>query len=202
LAQAIVRAKKGSCQKAIIDAAIARGQGLSASGAKLETFIEGGTLSQTPSTAILIDCLTDNPNQNRIDIRGIFKRFGVTSSSTTYLFDKIGKIKLQPKEGVSFEAFWEVALDAGASEVEVDENNCFLVETEVSNITKIIEKCKEALSLEVLESEIIWKPQIESPVDDEASIQLHELIEQLEELPSVRAVYTNQPKSHVAMESY
>jgi transcriptional/translational regulatory protein YebC/TACO1 len=195
---AIQKAKKGSCHKATIDGAIARGQGLSSSGAKLETFIEGAKLPQSPSTTILIDCLTDNQTQTRIDIRAIFKKFGATSSSTTYMFDKIGRIVFAAKDDLDFDAFAEYAIDSGVDNFEQDEEGNYCIEMAVSDMTSIGGQIKEHFGLEIQESEIIWKPQMTQPVSEqEVRDQLHDLVEQLEELPSVRAVYTNEAESEV-----
>jgi transcriptional/translational regulatory protein YebC/TACO1 len=193
---AIQKAKKASLQRATIDAAVARGQGLSSSGAKLETFIEGATLSQSPSTALLIDCLTDNQTQTRIDIRAIFKKFGATPSSTTYQFEKIGSIVFFAKEDVDFDAFAEIAIDAGVENFEQDEEGKYMIETEVSSMTSIGNTIREHFGLDMQESEIIWKPSSPQPiVDDEVRMQLHEMVEHLEEVPSVRGVYTNESEN-------
>jgi transcriptional/translational regulatory protein YebC/TACO1 len=191
LALAILKAKKGSCHKSSIDAAIARGQGLSSSGAKLETFVEGATLTQTPSAAILIDCLTDNQTQTRIDIRAVLKKFNAITASTTYLFDRIGKITFSPREGVAFDTFAEYAIEEGVLNFEDGDNN-WIVETEVSNITSIGNRIVEHLDLKIEELEIIWKPKMDQSIEDSAVQELlRDMIEQLEEISSVRGVYTN-----------
>jgi transcriptional/translational regulatory protein YebC/TACO1 len=58
LALALVTAKKNAVPKASIEAAMARGQGLSATGAALESLVLEAILP--PSIATIIECQTDN----------------------------------------------------------------------------------------------------------------------------------------------
>lgn len=193
LALAITKAKKGSAHKSIIEAAIARGQGLGSSGARLETFIEGTCLPQLPGSIILIDCLTENPTQTRIDIRAVLKKFDASTITTTYGFEKQGIIIFEHKEGVSFDDFAEAAIETEALNVEEDEEGNYTVTTAVSDITKITNQISSQLALEVKESEIFFHPISTEPIsDDELRVQFHDLVTQLEGVSSVRAVYTNE----------
>ncbi|TKA71829.1 hypothetical protein B0A49_06172, partial [Cryomyces minteri] len=90
LAHAIATAKKSGFAKASIEAAIARGQGVSASGAKLESLTIEAILP--PSVAVVIDCETDNKLRTLADVRLLIKHYEGNVTPTNYLFAKKGRI--------------------------------------------------------------------------------------------------------------
>jgi transcriptional/translational regulatory protein YebC/TACO1 len=144
--------------------------------------------------AVLIDCLTDNQTQTRIEIRAVLKKFEAITASTTYLFDRIGKITFIAKEGVAFDAFAECAIEGGALDFMEDGDKNWVIESEVSDITSIGNRIVEQLDIEIQESEIVWRSKMGWDQSFEASgIQdnLRDMMEQLEEISSVRRVYTN-----------
>jgi transcriptional/translational regulatory protein YebC/TACO1 len=188
LADAIARARKASMPKANIETAIARGQGLSVSGSKLEPFLEEA--SYPPGIAILVDVLTDNKQQAKIDIRKIFKFHGANLSNTAYLFEKRGQLVFGAKEGVDEESMLEEAVNVNALDVEMSESG-WTVYTEIQDMTVVTEHLKNKLGLEIEESEIIWDAKDLIEVDDKAAVPLLDMIEKLKEIPSVKEIYTN-----------
>jgi transcriptional/translational regulatory protein YebC/TACO1 len=194
LASAILRAKKASCTKENIDNAIARGQGRSASGAALKTFLDGAMLPELGGVSILIDCLTDNQKALQMDIRIILKAFAGTPVPTTHQFAQVGRISWPPSDEDLWLKFVDGACEReelGVEEYWKGEDGEWMVELPVSSIKDMEDHIASKTGVTEASSEIIWKPLETVVIDSEASNRLQNLIDELEDLQDVRAVYSD-----------
>ena len=163
LAALVVNAKKSGFPKSSIESAIARGQGISPSGAILETMIIEAMLP--PAVAAVIECQTDSKARTLQDLRLVFKDFGATMTPTSYMFEKRGKVVFEMREGVGEEDILERAIEAGALDVDVDEDGRVVVYTDPSQTTATAQALTTAFDLKVESSEIIWDPKVDTKVD-------------------------------------
>jgi YebC/PmpR family DNA-binding regulatory protein len=201
LALAIVTAKKAAVPKASIEAAIARGQGLSASGAALESLVLEAMLPS--SIATIIECQTDNKLRALADLRLLVKEAGGTVSSVGYMFEKKGRIILRQKDGMGVDEVLEPALEAGALDVLDDEEGRIILFTEPASMKTTAEKLAKELDMEIEESEIIYDPNEDTKVtlDDESAVKaLSSFLEELQEVPGVQGVYMNWSKGSIGDE--
>ncbi|KAF2128893.1 YebC-like protein [Dothidotthia symphoricarpi CBS 119687] len=201
LALALVTAKKNAVPKASIEAAIARGQGLSATGAALETLVLEAILP--PSVAAIIECQTDNKLRALADLRLLVKEAGGTVSSVGYMFEKKGRIILGKKEGMGVDEVLEPALEEGVLDVVEDEQGRVVLYTEPAQMKTTAETLAKALDMEVEESEIIYDPNEDTKVsldDDAAAKDLSSFLDELQEVPGVQGVYMNWSKGGIADE--
>ena len=190
LALAVSRAKKDGFPKASIEAAIARGQGVSISGAKLESVVIEAMIP--PSIAVVVDSQTDNKARTLTELRLIIKQHGGQITPTGYLFDKKGQIAFKAKEGVGTDEILEAALEAGAIDIEEEAEGGLVVYTE-SNATKAVSgKLMSEFGLEIESSEIIWDPNTEADLDSADSAEnLISMVDKLKEDLTVQGVYIN-----------
>lgn len=201
LALAITTAKKSAVPKASIEAAIARGQGLSASGAALESLVLEAILP--PSIATIIECQTDNKLRSLADLRLLVKDSGGTVSSVAYMFEKKGRIILRQKEGMGVDEVLEPALEAGVLDVMDDEEGRIILFTEPADMKSTAEKLAKELDMEIEESEIIYDPNEDTkvPLDDEAAAKvMSKFLDDLQELQGVQGVYINSSKGSISEE--
>ncbi|KAF2024999.1 YebC-like protein [Setomelanomma holmii] len=192
LALTLVTAKKNAVPKASIEAAIARGQGLSATGAALESLVLEAVLP--PSIATIIECQTDNKLRALADLRLIVKEAGGTVSTVGYMFEKKGRIILQPKEGLGVDEVLEPALDAGALDVVEDEQGRIVLFTEPAQTKTTAETLAKQLEAEVEESEIIYDPNEDTKVQvdgEETATKLSDFLDELQEVQGIQGVYMN-----------
>jgi transcriptional/translational regulatory protein YebC/TACO1 len=191
LAAAITKAKRASCPKDAIEGALARGQGLSPTGSKLDAFTEEAMLP-SHSLAILIECLTDNKNRTRLELRNVLKDHEANLASTAYLFSKRGHLKYN--SGVEEEKLMEAAIDAGALDVATVEDGSFEVLTEVVDISKVCGKIKDDVGVDADDIDVIWvaNSNSELPLKDpeDQPEDVLDLVGELRSLSSVRGVYT------------
>jgi YebC/PmpR family DNA-binding regulatory protein len=195
LALSLHTAKKNAVPKASIEAAIARGQGLSASGAALESLVLEAIVP--PSIATIIECQTDNKLRALADLRLLVKEVGGTVSTVGFMFEKKGRIILRQKEGMGADEILEPALDAGAQDVIEDDEGRVVLFTEPAQTKTIAETLAKELELEIEESEIIYDPNEDTKVlldDQEAATKLSSFLDDLQEVQGVQGVYMNWSK--------
>merc|ERR1712093_873455 len=111
LASVLAAAKKAGFPKALLEGAVARGQGKSASGATLESI----TLEVIvpPTVAMIIESETGNRARTLMDLRYIVKRHGGSVTPTGYLFQKKGRIALRRTRRREWMMCWMMLLKLG-----------------------------------------------------------------------------------------
>jgi len=86
------------------------------------------------------------------------------------------------------------AIEAGAEDVEADDEGNILVWTDPSGVTTAAEKLGKSLDLKVKSSDLIWHPNDNTlaPLESQEVVEiLLELVDALQENSSVQGVYTN-----------
>ena len=192
LALAIVNAKRSGMAKSTIEYAIAKGQGLSSSGAPLEPLTIEAMLPG--STAIVVECLTEQKGRALQEIRHIIKEAGGMVTPTSYLFEKKGKVVFEKQPDVNVDDYLEPAIDAGASDVDADAEGRLVVFTQHNETKKVADALSESTGLKVESSEIIWDPNRDTMVtieSEEAAKELEQALENIREDPSVQEIYVN-----------
>ena len=163
----ITNAKKSGFPKASIESAIARAQGLSANGAPLESMTIEAMVP--PAVAAVIECQTDSKGRTLQEIRDILKYFSANATPTAFMFDRKGKIEFAKMGDIDDERILEHAIEAGALDVEFDENReSVAIYTEPSEVTTVTESLKAALQLKVESSDITWVPKEDTKVTIES----------------------------------
>ncbi|TKA70889.1 hypothetical protein B0A55_08102 [Friedmanniomyces simplex] len=182
LADLITKAKREGFAKASIEAAIARGQGRSTSGATLESVTIEGILPG--NVAVIVECETDNKPRTLADVRLILKEAGGSATPSAYLFQKKGRIVFEAREGVGVEEALESAVEAGAVDVEDDEEGRVMVFTEPGNTKAVGEALAKQLDLQIAASEILWEANQDTSIgiqDGKAAQELCRFVDELHE---------------------
>lgn len=192
LTLALSNAKRASIPKSVIEAAIARGQGLSVSGQALEALTIEAMLPG--NVAAVIECLTDQKARVLQDVRHIIKNNGGIVTPTTFLFERKGRVVMEKKEDTNPDDFLDQAIEAGAADVTTDDKGRLVVLTNPSETKTVGEMFARLSGLAIQELEIIWDPNADSMVgvkDEEQAKALEDLLSALREEPSVQEVYLN-----------
>ena len=183
--------------KDTIDRAIARGAG-GQDGSDVEELTYEGYANG--GVAVLVEVMTDNRNRTVAEVRHAFSKFGGnlgTDGSVAYLFSRQGVINFAP--GVDEEAVMEVALEAGAEDIESEEDGALMVTTPWEAMSDVVGALKAA-SLEPDNAEVDMVPSTYTPCDDELAESVLKLIDALEELDDVQNVYSNADIPESALE--
>ncbi|KAI0005696.1 YebC-like protein [Xylariaceae sp. FL0662B] len=199
LAAGIAAAKKAGMPKSTIDVAIARGQGKSSSGAGLESMTL--EIMMQPSVAMVIDVETDNKARALQDLRLLVKKHNGTVTPTAFQFTRLGRTVLRAKGG-DFDEILMQALDAGAEDVEQDEDGNVVLWTQPNMTHQAAQSLSHMLSTEILGSEIIWSPTANKVSLDDANdtTNIANFLTALREHPDVQGVYTNAERGAVSEE--
>jgi YebC/PmpR family DNA-binding regulatory protein len=141
--------------------------------------------------AVIVEAMTDNRNRTASDVRSVFTKSGGNLAETgavSFMFDRVGVVEFDAKAGDA-DAMLEAAIEAGADDVESDENG-HVVYCEQSALNEVT-KALETRFGEPRKSALTWKPQNAVAVDDEAGEKIVRLVESLEDHDDVQNVYGN-----------
>lgn len=184
---AVVNARAQSMPKDNIDRAIKKAIGSDGENydeIRYEGYGPGGV-------ALIVETLTDNRNRTASNVRSYFSKNGGAMGETNsvgFMFDKVGEITY-PLTAGSEDKVMEAAIEAGADDVESDEEGHYITTTfeAMVEVAAALEKVLgEAESVKA-----VWKPQTNTPIDAEKGATLMKLIATLEEDDDVQNVYSN-----------
>ena len=188
LRAAVDKALTANMPKDTIERAIQRGAG-GADGSDVEELTYEGY--GPGGVAILVEAMTDNRNRTVAEVRYAFNKFGGnlgTDGSVAYLFSRQGMINFAP--GLDEEAILEVALEAGAQDMDVDEDGSVSVTTPWEGLSDVVTALRRA-DLEPELAEVTMVASTNAECDLETAQKVLRLIDALEDLDDVQEVYSN-----------
>ncbi len=151
--------------------------------------------------AVFVECMTDNRVRTVAEVRHAFSKHGGnmgTDGSVAYLFNKLGTLLYAP--GVNEDALMEAALELGADDVVVDADGSIEVLTSPEAFQAVVDGMK-AKGFVPEEAEITMRASTSAPVEGEVAEKLVKMIDMLEDLDDVQAVYHNAELPDEALES-
>ena len=184
--------------KDTIERAIARGVG-GQDGNDVEELVYEGYASG--GVAVLVEVMTDNRNRTVAEVRHAFSKFGGnlgTDGSVAYLFSKLGVINFAP--GADEELIMDIALEAGAEDLESEEDGSILVTTPWEKLSDVVESLK-ARGLAPDNAEVSMVPSTYAACDQDLAEKVLRLLDALEELDDVQNVYSNADLSDAVLDS-
>jgi len=128
--------------------------------------------------AILVEALTDNRNRTASNVRAAFSKHGGAlgeTGSVAFMFDRVGEIAY--------------SAEAGAEDVQSDEGG-HVITCAFEDLGDVSTALQDALG-EATSVKAVWRPQTNSPVDEEKAQTLMKLIAVLEDDDDVQAVFSN-----------
>lgn len=189
LGLAIDNAKAANMPKDNIERAIKKGTGdLDGENAFEDVTYEG---YGPGGIAYFVECTTDNLNRTVAEIRHIFSKHGGnmgTSGSVGYLFEQKGIINI-PAEGVDIDEVMLTAIDAGADDVDTEDDNIVVTTSreELYNVRNALENT--GLTIESAELQRI--PSTYVKVNPDTALSNFKLMEKFEESDDVSNVFNN-----------
>ena len=94
--------------------------------------------------AFIVEAMTDNRNRTASEVRSSFSKFGGSLADTgavSFMFDKVGQI-IYPIETADAEAMFDAALEAGADNVE-SEDDSHITTTSIENFNSVRENIEQ-----------------------------------------------------------
>jgi YebC/PmpR family DNA-binding regulatory protein len=184
---AVNNAKAESLPKDVIERAIKKGQGGDAESydeIRYEGFGPGGV-------GVIVEALTDNKNRAAANVRSIFAKNGGAlgeTGSVSFNFDRMGQITYPASAG-SEDAVMEAAIEAGAEDVESDEES-HVIWTAFEDLSAVVDALTATLG-DPKATAITWRPKMLVPVEGDAVATIMKLIDTLDDEDDVQNVYAN-----------
>ena len=188
LRAAVDKALGANMTRDTIDRAIARGAGTNEADNMEELTYEGYAPG---GIAVLVEVMTDNRNRTVAEVRHAFTKRGGnlgTDGSVAYLFSRVGQISFAP--GADEEQIMDAALEAGAEDIEANDDGSIDVTTAWEEFTAVKEALETA-GLEAAGGEVTMLASTTVPVDADGAEKIMALVDALEDLDDVQNVYTN-----------
>jgi YebC/PmpR family DNA-binding regulatory protein len=141
--------------------------------------------------AIIVEALTDNRNRTATNVRTIFSKNGGNlgaSGSVSHGFERLGLVEYPASAGDAEKVF-ESAIEAGAEDVESDEDG-HRIWTSIDSLHQVARALEPMLG-ESESAKLAWKPSTEVEVRGSDAEQLMKLIDALEEDDDVQTVWGN-----------
>jgi len=185
---AVDKAKGQSMPKDNIERAIKRGAGETEGTDYLEIRYEG---YGPGGTAVMVDCLTDNRNRTVAEVRHAFTKFGGNlgaDGSVNYLFNQVGQLLFRP--GSDEDAVMEAAIEAGAEDIIVDEDDSIEVLTEPGDFEQVRDTMIAA-GLQAETAQVTMRAATSAALDVKEASSMIKMLEMLEDLDDVQDVYSN-----------
>lgn len=191
------KALTANMSRDVIERAIKRGTGEDDAASMEEFAYEGYGVG---GVAVLVNVMTDNRNRSASDVRHAFTKCGGnlgTDGSVAYLFSKRGEIYLDP--GVDEDRVMEVALESGADDIVTQDDGSIEVITPWETLGKV-RTALEAAGIAVAHADINMAPSLTVEMDEDTAAKNLKLIDMLEDLDDVQAVFTNADFTEELME--
>jgi len=185
LVTAVQKAKDSSVPKDNIERAIARGAG-ELGGVEYEEFFYEGYAPG--GVALYVHVLTDNRNRAASDVRSTFSRNNGSlgePGSVGYLFEQKGYLLAEGDE----EMVMLTALDAGAEDVAESGEQWEIISS--PGDLAAVRAALEAAEITVAQAEVSQIASISVPVEAGNASKILRLVDALEDLDDVQAVYAN-----------
>ncbi len=188
LRMAVDKAKGQSMPKDNIERAVKRGagelEGADYTEIRYEGYGPGGS-------AVMVDCLTDNRNRTVAEVRHAFSKFGGNlgaDGSVSYLFNNVGQLMYPP--GSDEDTIMEAAIEAGAEDVIVENDNSIEVLTEPSEFEQVRDVMISS-GHEPETAQLTMRASTNADLDVKEATSMVKLLEMLEDLDDVQEVYSN-----------
>ena len=197
LALAVEKARAQNMPKDNIERAIRRGTGEDKESASFEELTLEGYGPH--GVAVIVECVTDNRNRTVADLRHAFSRNGgnlAEPGAVSWQFERKSYFSV-PAAKLSYDNAFELALDAGADDVQQDEDTI-----EIVGPVEAFKRIGDALRARNVHPEEAGLRQIakqELDLDTDDTLQVMRTIETIEDLDDVQEVYHNLSLSEAAL---
>lgn len=141
--------------------------------------------------AIIIDCLTDNKQRAVMEVRHALSKNGGnlgTDGSVVFMFKHCGSLIYAPD--TSEDKVMEIALEAGAEDIVVDEEDGSIEVITSPSDFLTVKEAMEAAGLKAVMAEITMKPNMETIFTGDDAVKMQKILDTLEDLDDVQDVYT------------
>jgi YebC/PmpR family DNA-binding regulatory protein len=190
LASAVQKARDYSVPVDNIDRAIKRGAGAGADQARFEEVMYEGYAPG--GVAVLVEAMTDNRNRMSQEVRHTFSKMGGNlgdPGSVAWMFNRRGFVVLDRDMAPDEDALLEIVAEAGADDLRPSGDQ-WEIETPPEALGAVRAALEKA-GVPFVSAELTMLSQTAVPVEANKAESVLRLVESLEDLEDVQAVYSN-----------
>ena len=197
LRAAVIAARAGGMPKDNIERSIKKaegGDGENYEEIRYEGFGPAGV-------ALIVEALTDNRNRSAANVRATFSKHGGNlgeTGSVAFMWDRVGEIGY-PAEAGGEDKVMEAAIEAGADDVESDEEG-HTIYTAFDQLSEVSHALEASLG-PAKSTTVAWRPKARTPISGDGVATLMKLLEALEDDDDVQTVYSNEDIDAAELES-
>jgi len=143
--------------------------------------------------AVMLELLTDNRNRTTPEIRHLFSRFGGNlgeNGCVAWLFTRTGLILVPRSPEVDEDAVMELALEAGAQDLETDDADYFRIYTSPEELHRV-KDLLESGGLVVEAAQFEMEPSSTTRLEGKQADQMIRLMEAFDDHDDVQHVWAN-----------
>jgi len=188
LRAAVAAARQANMPRDTVERAIKKASGPAGGNDYVEVRYEGYGPS---GVAVIVEALTDNRNRTASDLRSAFSKHGGAlgeTNSVAFQFERLGVVHY-PATAASADVMLEATIEAGASNVESDENG-----HEVSCSIDDFFSVRDALESRFgppERAQLEWRPTATVTLDEDRAAVVLKLMDVLDEFDDVQNAYAN-----------
>ncbi|KAF8326369.1 transcriptional regulator TACO1-like protein [Cantharellus anzutake] len=194
LAVALRRAKVNGVPKDNISAALSRVHPSRQSATQLVVYEALGPAQ----TALIIECETDNTNRTIKNIQKTLRDHGSRIAPVRFMFSRVGRIVVKPRDGAQVQDVWDAAIEAGAEDVNTNpdestrEVEVLTSATELNSVSNVLSSPPHAHNIVAMELAYLpsTEPQEEGQIPEDDAALLKRLTDALEDDPDCVRVWT------------
>ena len=141
--------------------------------------------------AVIVEALTDNRNRTASEVRAAFTKSGGAlgeTGSVAFMFDHVGEIAY-PAKAASADDMLEAAIEAGAADVESDDEGHVVLSAPDDFNT--VRDALEGRFGPAESARLGWRPKTSTTLDEDTAATLLKLLDTLEDSDDVQNVYAN-----------
>ena len=149
--------------------------------------------------AVIVDCLTDNRVRTVAEVRHAFGKCGGnmgTEGSVAFMFRKLGVLSFAA--GANEDAVTGAAIEAGADDIVVYPEDGAIDVLTSSDAFVSVKEAMEAAGITADHAEITMRTDNDIAVEGDTALQVVKLLDMLEDLDDVQAVYSNADQGALA----
>ena len=182
------KARSANMPKDNVERAIKKGTGELEGVEYVELRYEGYGIN---GAAVIVDCLTDNKTRTVADVRHAFSKHGGnlgTDGCVAFQFQHCGQFLFAP--GTDEAALMDTAIEAGAEDVQTHDDGALEVLC-APNDFGAVQDALTAAGFKAEMAEVTMRPLNETELTGDDAAKMQKLIDAIESLDDVQAVYTS-----------
>jgi len=143
--------------------------------------------------AVMLETLTDNRNRTTPEIRHLFSKHGGNlgeNGCVSWVFTRKGAVEIPRSDSLQEDELMELALEAGAEDLDVEDDECFRVYTAPEDLHQV-KDFLESKGVNVTSVGFEMEPSTTTKLEGKAALQMLKLMDAFDDHDDVQNIWAN-----------